>query len=364
VFAAYPGLDIVHRVGIVHLNVDPLSRLPQIPPHQLPVEDKSPVLPSPLPAQPIFTWEDRVERKPEEWAAFLLTRAQTRKQGKKTHPAAPVVKEDGVPLRNRAMNPPGHKQLPHMLNISISPSWIEAFIKGYQEDPSFKQSWKEAAANESELLAAQWFYKSDEGLLIFHDADWVAWLCMLKSEVHWILKESHESPWESAHTGSSRLFHKLVARFYWPRMWADIIEFTKTCDVCQKTKPDKHGPIGKLCPHAIPLLPFKVVMLDLITGLLKLEGHDTVLVIIDKLTKFIQYIPTSPNLKQDGFAKLFIQNVVLKYGLPHQVITDQDTRWAKAFWASVAKHLDLDLLLSTSHHPQTDGQMEPMTCWK
>jgi RNase H-like domain found in reverse transcriptase len=54
VFAAYPGLDIVHRVGIVHSNVDPLSRLPQIPPHQSPVEDKSPALPSPLLAQPIF----------------------------------------------------------------------------------------------------------------------------------------------------------------------------------------------------------------------------------------------------------------------------------------------------------------------
>jgi RNase H-like domain found in reverse transcriptase len=66
VFAAYPGLDIVHRAGIVHSNVDPLSRLPQIPLHQSPVEDKSPALPSPLTAQPIFAWEDVVERKPAE----------------------------------------------------------------------------------------------------------------------------------------------------------------------------------------------------------------------------------------------------------------------------------------------------------
>jgi RNase H-like domain found in reverse transcriptase len=135
VFAAYPGLDIVHRVGIVHSNVDPLSRLPQIPPHQSPVEDKSPALLSPLPAQPIFTWEDVVERKPAEQAAFLLMRAQMRKQGKKTHLAAPVGKEDGVPLRNRAMNPPGHEQLPHMLNISISPLRIEAFVKGTKRIP-------------------------------------------------------------------------------------------------------------------------------------------------------------------------------------------------------------------------------------
>jgi RNase H-like domain found in reverse transcriptase len=45
VFTAYAGLDIVHRVGIVHSNVDPLSRLPQILLHQSSVEDKSPALP-------------------------------------------------------------------------------------------------------------------------------------------------------------------------------------------------------------------------------------------------------------------------------------------------------------------------------
>jgi hypothetical protein len=99
-------------------------------------------------------------------------------------------------------------------------------------------------------------------------------------------------------------------------------------------------------------------MLDLITGLPKSEGHDAILVIMDKLTKFVQYVPTTSNLKQEGFTKLFIQHLVLRYRLPRQMITDQDARWSWSFWASITKHLDLDLLLSTSHHPQTDGQTE------
>jgi hypothetical protein len=66
VYTAYPGLDIVHRVGIIHSNIDPLSRLPHILPHQSPVEDSSPSLPSQLPTQPAFAWEDVVERKPAE----------------------------------------------------------------------------------------------------------------------------------------------------------------------------------------------------------------------------------------------------------------------------------------------------------
>ena len=63
-------------------------------------------------------------------------------------------------------------------------------------------------------------------------------------------------------------------------------------------------------------------MLDLITGLPKSEGHNAVLVIVDKLTKFVQYVPTTLNLKQEGFAKLFIQHIVLRYGLPRQMIAD------------------------------------------
>jgi hypothetical protein len=101
-----------------------------------------------------------------------------------------------------------------------------------------------------------------------------------------------------------------------------------------------------------------VVTLDLITDLLKSEGHDAVLVIVDKLTKFVQYIPTNSNLKQESFTKLFVQHIVLRYGLLRQMIMDQDARWSQSIWASIAKHLDLDLLLSMSHHPQTDRQTE------
>jgi hypothetical protein len=48
VFAAYPGLKIVHRAGRIHSNVDPLSRLPRIPPHNSPTRDDIPTIPPDL----------------------------------------------------------------------------------------------------------------------------------------------------------------------------------------------------------------------------------------------------------------------------------------------------------------------------
>ena len=379
VYSAFPGLEIVHRAGVVHSNVDPLSRLKRIPPHQSPVEDTTLPLPEQLPDQPLVAWQDQIDRLPAGKAAFLLTRSQAkpaeRDQPKKSsYPTKPRRKpavmisrpeqtteqemSDAARRRRQASNPPGKEYQPAGLTISIDPGRLAAFVKGYKGDGSFKRIWSQTGAQEEELEAARRFYKSDNGLLIFRDADWVARLCVPRSEIPRILQETHDSPYEAAHAGASRLYLRLAARFYWPRMWADVVEFTKTCDVCQKTKPDNRGPNGKLLPHAIPLLPYDVVSLDLITGLPKSEGYDAVLVIVDKLTKFVSYVPTFSSLKQEGFAKLFVEEVAYKRGIPLKMIADRDARWAKAFWAAVAKHLGLDLLLSTSHHPQTDGQTE------
>src|SRR5260370_32558075 len=63
-------------------------------------------------------------------------------------------------------------------------------------------------------------------------------------------------------------------------------------------------------------------------------------------------------LSQEGFATLFINYVVQRFGLPLEMIADRDACWAQSFWASVARHLSLQVLLSTLHHPQHDGQTE------
>jgi hypothetical protein len=130
------------------------------------------------------------------------------------------------------------------------------------------------------------------------------------------------------------------------------------CDVCQKIKPDRRGKVGHLHPLHIPLLPFDIVKLDLITGLPRSESYNAVLVVIDKLTKFATYLPTSCTLNQQEFARLFVNKVARRYGLPLGMVADRDPCWAKSFWCSVVDELGLELLLLTSHHLQTDGQSE------
>ena len=60
-------------------------------------------------------------------------------------------------------------------------------------------------------------------------------------------------------------------------------------------------------------MPFEVITLDLVVGLPKSEGSDVVLVVMDKLTKYVSYIPTTKTLNQKKFTKLFVKHVVHRF---------------------------------------------------
>jgi RNase H-like domain found in reverse transcriptase/Integrase zinc binding domain len=328
VFGAYPGLEIVYQAGVVHSNIDLLSRLKRTPPHQLPVKDNMLSLPEQSPDQLLVNWQSQIDKILVEKVAFLITRSQKVQSPPHItgHPSRPVISQSteeemlrATIKRGQTSNPPSKDFQPAMLSVSISPTCLESFIKGYKEDPSFKNIWNSSNMDSMELKAAQQFYKSKSSLLIFRDADWVARLCIPCNKTLCLLQETHDSPWEAAHAGVARLFLKLNAQFYWPQMWLEVLHFTKTCDVCQKIKLDTQGPNGKLLPHSIPLLPYKVVSLDLITGLPKSDGFDAILVIVDKFSKYIHYLPTHSKLDQEGFTKLFTDEIIYRKGIPKKM---------------------------------------------
>ena len=103
-----------------------------------------------------------------------------------------------------------------------------------------------------------------------------------------------------------------------------------------------------------------MVSLHLITGLPPSgpERYTAVLVIVDKFTKFGLFIPTHDTLTQEGFAKLFVERIVHVYGMPHRIIANRDRRWATGFWRTVVALHGAKMALSSSHHPQMDGQTE------
>jgi hypothetical protein len=115
-----------------------------------------------------------------------------------------------------------------------------------------------------------------------------------------------------------------------------------------------------LQPIPIPSQPFEVVTMDFIPELPECEGCDNVLVIVDKLTKYAIFIPTTTTITEKGTAELFFQHVISKYGIPRQVIMDRDVRWKGEFWREICDRMGMTRALTTAYHPQADGQTEIM----
>jgi len=105
-------------------------------------------------------------------------------------------------------------------------------------------------------------------------------------------------------------------------MSRDVKRFVISCDICQKVKLKRHAPIGLLQPIPIPERPYEVVTIDFIMELPLSNGFNCILVIIDKLTKFVTLIPTTTGVNEEQTAEIFFAHIVSKYGLPRQIIMD------------------------------------------
>lgn len=113
-----------------------------------------------------------------------------------------------------------------------------------------------------------------------------------------------------------------------------------------------------LIPNPIPSRPYQSISMDFIVNLPWSEGFNAIYVMVDRLTKHASFIPTTTGLDAEGFALLFVKAVACRFGLPESIITDRDPRWSSDFWMGVAKALRTKMSLSSSHHPQHDGQTE------
>ena len=173
-----------------------------------------------------------------------------------------------------------------------------------------------------------------------------------------ILREYHDTPF-SGHLGMDKLLQGVSKDFWWPHQRDDVADYVRTCDSCQRNKPLNRAPAGLLQPLPTPQRNWEQITMDLITGLpTTSEGHDTILLILDRMSKMIHCAPTRKTITGPGLADLVVTNVFRYHGLPRTIISDRDPRTTSNFWRALLSTLGTKLRVSTAFHPQTDGQTE------
>jgi len=144
-------------------------------------------------------------------------------------------------------------------------------------------------------------------------------------------------------------------------MTSHVKRFVKACHSCQVNKPSNTAPAGPLQPLPVPSKPWESVSLDFITALPKTNsGYDAIVVFVDRLTKMVHFVPTHTSATAQQTARLFLQSIFRQHGMPRSLISDRDSKFTSDFWQSFFTTLGTTLNLSTSYHPQSDGQTERM----
>jgi len=174
-----------------------------------------------------------------------------------------------------------------------------------------------------------------------------------------ILTELHDTPYQG-HKGVARTV-KAAGQIgvNWPGMVPDIKAFVNTCASCQRAKPYPHKNAGVMVSHPVAEGPWSVITIDFITQLPStMRGHDAILVVVDKFSKYTILIPCTPHLTAIGCAQLLHDHVFCVHGWPRDIVSDRDVLFTSGFWQTFMSLQGTNLAMSTAFHPQTDGQTE------
>ena len=95
-----------------------------------------------------------------------------------------------------------------------------------------------------------------------------------------------------------------------------------TYNICFRSKVPRHNPCGLLCPLPIPKKPWSSISMDFITDLLSSKVFESILVVIDQLTKMAHFMPCNKTVIDKETVRLFMDNIYKHHGLLDDIISD------------------------------------------
>ncbi|GJR71489.1 putative reverse transcriptase domain-containing protein [Tanacetum coccineum] len=199
------------------------------------------------------------------------------------------------------------------------------------------------------------FERRDDGGIYFFDRIWIPSVGGVRKL---IMDEAHTSRY-SIHPGADKMYHDLRDLYWWPGMKRDIAEYVSKCLTCSKIKAEHQKPSGLLQQPEIPEWKWEKITMDLVTKLPRSSGgYDAIWVIVDRLTKSAHFLPIREDYKTEKLARIYINEIVARHGVPVSIISDRDGRFASHLWQALQEALGTKLHMSTAYHPETDGQSE------
>ena len=193
---------------------------------------------------------------------------------------------------------------------------------------------------------------TQNGLVRFRDSIYVSNCSELKKL---ILREFYAEPY-SGHPGYQKMLMMVKNFYYWSNMKKEVAKFMARCLDCQQVKADYKHPGGLLHPIVILKWKWEVISMDFITGLPRtVRQHDSIMVLVDRLSKVAHFIPVKTIYSASEVAHVFIREIVRLHRVLKKILLDRDAKFNFKFWKELFAGLGIELAFSTTYHLQIDG---------
>jgi hypothetical protein len=142
------------------------------------------------------------------------------------------------------------------------------------------------------------------------------------------LSEAHNHQF-GGHKAALKTYIRISSSYYWPKLWTDILNHSKTCLKCQQRKKSTDKP-PLLQPLPTPYKPNIRVHTDLFGPMLAARRqHQYILCITDAFTKYV-LVTAVENKEGETVVKAIFSEWFCKFGIPAQIHTDGGKEWQQA----------------------------------
>ena len=164
----------------------------------------------------------------------------------------------------------------------------------------------------------------------------------------------HDNPL-AGHFGINKTKDLVGRKYYWLSLRMDIETYIKRCDICLASKAVCHKPYRDLQSLLISTHQWKDLFMNFVIGLplsadWKSNNYDSILVIVNRLTKMVHHKPIKVIINALGLAKVILDVVVWHYGLPDLIMTDKGLLFTSKFWLLLCYFLGIKQKLSNIFH--------------
>lgn len=214
------------------------------------------------------------------------------------------------------------------LTSAVQPEWVQQIELSYATDATCQQIITQLLLDPT----SQPEYQYVNGILKKNNRIVVGSFMKIRRQ---LIEAMHTSPL-GGHSGQNACYHRMKLLFSWPLLKQDMIQVIRNCVTCQKNKDEHVKSSGLLQPLPIPQQAWKQISMDFIEKLPVSDRADTILVVVDRFTKYANFITLSHPFTAVSVAQLFLEHIFRLHGLPDAIVSDRDKLFLSHFFLAGA----------------------------